>query len=315
MQTICLIGGSGFLGRHVASALCMRGIALRIPTRRRERVKPELIVLPNTEVIEANINDPKVLSGMVSGCDAVINLTGILHENAKGDFRRVHAELPRRIVDACRGGGVTRLVHVSALKAAHDAPSQYLRSKAEGEQQIRAAEANGIQTTIFRPSVIFGRDDAFLNLFARLAELSPVIPLACPGARFQPVFVEDVARAIAACIDNPQTAGQTFELCGPKVYQLRELVAYVCSLRGLDRKILPLSERMSRLQAWFLERLPGRLMTGDNILSMQIDNVCDCSFPAFAADAPRALEAIAPLYLAKKTLAARLDRFRVRAGR
>ncbi len=315
MRTICLIGGSGFLGRHVASALCTRGIALRIPTRRRERVKRELIILPNTEVIEADINDPKVLGGMVAGCDAVINLTGILHESSKGDFRQVHAELPRRIVDACRGGGVSRLVHVSALKAAHDAPSRYLRSKAEGEQQIRAAEANGIQTTIFRPSVIFGRDDSFLNLFARLAELSPVIPLACPGARFQPVFVDDVASAIAECIANPQTAGHTFELCGPKVYQLRELVAYVCALRGLDRTILPLSDRMSRLQAWFLEHLPGRLMTRDNVLSMQIDNVCDCPFPAFAVDAPRALEAVAPLYLAKKTLAARLDRFRVRAGR
>lgn len=315
MRTICLIGGSGFVGRHVASALCTRGIALRIPTRRRERVKRELIILPNTEVIEANINDAKTLGGLVAGCDAVINLTGILHERSEGEFRRIHGELPRRIVDACRAAGVSRLIHVSALKASHDAPSQYLRSKAEGEQQIRAAEANGIQTTIFRPSVIFGRDDAFLNLFARLASLSPVIPLGCPGARFQPVFVDDVARAIAECIDDPKTVGQTFELCGPKVYRLQELVEYVCALRGLGRMILPLSARMSRLQAWFLERLPGRLMTRDNVRSMQVDNVCDCAFPAFAGDAPQALEAVVPLYLAKKTLASQLDRFRGRAGR
>ena len=315
MRTICLVGGSGFVGRHVASLLCTEGVALRIPTRRRERVKSDLIVLPNTEVIEADINDAKVLGELVSGCAAVINLTGILHEHSKGDFRRIHAELPRRIVNACRVGGVSRLVHVSALKAAHDAPSEYLRSKAEGEQQIRAAEANGIQTTIFRPSVIFGRDDAFLNLFAKLARLSPLIPLGCPNARFQPVHVEDVARAIATCLDNPETAGRTFELCGPKVYRLRELVEYVCALRGLGRVIVPLSARMSQMQAWLLEHLPGQLMTRDNVRSMQIDNVCDCAFPSFAGIAPSALEAIVPLYLAKKTPASRLDRFRVRAGR
>ena len=315
MRTICLVGGSGFVGRHVASLLCTEGVALRIPTRRRERVKSDLIVLPNTEVIEADINDAKVLGELVSGCAAVINLTGILHEHSKGDFRRIHAELPRRIVNACPVGGVSRLVHVSALKAAHDAPSDYLRSKAEGEQQIRAAEANGIQTTIFRPSVIFGRDDAFLNLFAKLARLSPLIPLACPNARFQPVHVEDVARAIATCLDNPETAGRTFELCGPKVYRLRELVEYICALRGLGRVIVPLSARMSQMQAWLLEHLPGQLMTRDNVRSMQIDNVCDCAFPSFAGIAPSALEAIVPLYLAKKTPASRLDRFRVRAGR
>ena len=315
MRTICLIGGSGFVGRHVASALCTRGIGLRIPTRRRERIKPELIVLPNTEVIEADISNAKVLAEMVAGCEAVINLTGILHEQSEGDFRRVHAELPRRIVDACRSGSVSRLVHVSALKASHDAPSKYLRSKAQGEQQIRAAEANGIKTTIFRPSVIFGRDDAFLNLFAKLASLSPVIPLGCPNARFQPVFVDDVARAIARCIDDPQTAGRTYELCGPKAYRLQELVEYVCAQRGLNRVVLPLSERMSRLQAWFLEHLPGQLMTQDNVQSMQVDNVCDCPFPEFAGFEPRSMEAIVPLYLAKRTLASRLDRFRVRAGR
>ena len=315
MRTVCLIGGSGFVGHHAANLLCTRGVALRIPTRRRERVKSELIVLPNTEVIEANINDVNVLGEMIAGCEAVINLTGILHEKSKGDFQRVHAELPRKIVNACRVSGVSRLVHISALKAAHDAPSEYLRSKAAGEQQIRAAEANGIQTTIFRPSVIFGRDDAFLNLFAQLARLSPLIPLGCPYARFQPIFVDDVARAIATCLDNPETFSQTFELCGPNVYQLQELVAYVCSVRGLKRQIIPLSPRMTQLQAWALEKLPGKLMTRDNVRSMQVDNVCECAFPEVLGFEPRAMEAVVPLYLAKKTLSSRLDRYRVRAGR
>ncbi len=315
MRSVCLIGGSGFLGRRLANQLCTRGIALRIPTRRRERVKSELIVLPNTEVIEADINDAEVLGKVVAGCKVVINLTGILHERSKGDFRRIHAELPRKIVNACRTNSVTRLIHVSALKAAHDAPSEYLRSKAAGEQQIRAAEANGVQTTIFRPSVIFGRDDAFLNMFARLAKLSPLLPLGCPDARFQPIYVEDVARAITACLDNPQTFSQTFDLCGPNVYRLQDLVAYVCSLRKLKRPIVRLSPTLTRLQAAMLERLPGKLMTPDNVRSMQVDNVCECAFPSIFGFEPRAIEAVVPLYLAKTTQSSPLDRFRIRAGR
>ena len=315
MQSVCLIGGSGFLGRRLANHLCTRGLALRIPARRRERVKDELIVLPNTEVIEADINQGDVLAKIIAGCHTVINLTGILHETTKGDFRRIHADLPRKIVNACRASGVTRLIHVSALKAAHNAPSEYLRSKAAGEQQIRAAEANGVRTTIFRPSVIYGRDDAFLNMFAHLAQLSPFIPLACPDARFQPMFVEDVARAIAASVDNRQTFSQTFDLCGPNVYRLQDLVAYVCSLRGLKRPIIRLSPALARLQASILERLPGKLITRDNLRSMQVDNVCDCAFPAVFGFEPSAMEAVVPLYLSKTTRSSPLDRFRVRAGR
>jgi len=303
------------LGRRLASQLCTRGFALRIPTRRRERVKDELIVLPNTEVIEADINQADVLVKMITGCQTVVNMTGILHETNAGDFRRIHADLPRKIVNVCRASGVARLIHVSALKAAHDAPSEYLRSKAAGEQQIRAAEANGVQTTIFRPSVIFGRDDAFLNLFAQLAQFAPFIPLACPDARFQPVYVEDVARAIASCLDNRKTFSKTFDLCGPNVYRLQDLVTYVCSLRGRRRPIIRLSPAMARLQASVLERLPGKLITRDNLRSMQIDNVCDCAFPSLFGIEPSAIEAVVPLYLARTTRSSPLDRFRIRAGR
>ncbi len=314
-QTVCLIGGSGFVGRHVANILCDRGVAVRIPTRRRERVKSELIVLPTADVIEADISDAQVLVKLMTGCDAVINLAGILHESSKGDFQRVHSDLPRNIVDVCRANGVRRLVHVSALKAAHDAPSEYLRSKAAGEQQIRAAEASMVQTTILRPSVVFGRDDNFLNLFSKLADLTPIIPLACPDARFQPVYVEDVARAIVNSLDETQTFSQTFELCGPKVYRLQDLVAYVCAIRGLRRLILPLSARMSYLQAWTLEHLPGKLMTRDNLRSMQVDNVCEGAFSTMFGFEPRALEAIVPGYLAKRTYDPRNDSYRLRARR
>lgn len=295
--------------------LCGQGLAVRIPTRRRELVKSELIVLPTAEVIEANINDPQVLAELMTGCDAVINLTGILREASKGDFQRVHSDLTRKIVDVCRANDVRRLVHVSALKAGHDAPSEYLRSKAAGEQQIRAAEASMVQTTIFRPSVIFGRDDSFLNLFAKLADLTPIIPLACPDARFQPVFVEDVARAIVNSLDETRSFSRTFELCGPKVYRLRDLVAYVCAIRGLRRSIVPLSARLSYLQASILEHLPGSLMTRDNLRSMQVDNVCDGAFPRMFGLEPRALETIVPGYLATDRPEPRNNSYRLRVRR
>lgn len=314
MRTVCVIGGSGFIGRRVASQLSQLGFAVRIPTRRRELVKHELVVLPNVEVVEASVNETGTLTQVIAGCDVVISLAGILHENAKGDFQRVHADLPRRIVDACRTNAVSRLIHVSALKAGHDAPSEYLRSKAAGEQHVRAAEANGIRTTVFRPSVVFGRDDNFLNLFAQLVDRFPVIPLASPHARFQPVFVEDVARAIGACIDDVTTYAHTFELCGPRSYQLRELVEEICLMRGKSRWIVPLSPAASWVQAWVLECLPGTLMTRDNIRSMQVANVCDGKSP-LPGFQPQAIETVVPSYLSLRTVSARLDRYRRRAGR
>jgi uncharacterized protein YbjT (DUF2867 family) len=315
VNTVCLIGGSGFVGRHIAHLLCEQGIRVRVPTRRRERVKESLIVLPTVDVVEVDVHDARTLARLVSGCDAVISLAGILHERRKGDFQRVHAELPRRIVDACRTQAVGRLVHISALAAAHDAPSEYLRSKAGGEQQIRVAEASGIRTTVFRPSVVFGREDSLLNLFAALARVLPVLALARPDARFQPVFVEDLARAVVGCLQAPDTYGESYDVCGPAVYRLRELVEYVCTLTGHRRPILPLSDRMSYLQAWAMEWLPVKLMTRDNIRSMEVDNVCGCDFPAVFGFAPTPLEAVAPGYLGQDRGRFRLNALRGRAGR
>ena len=287
---------------------------MRVPTRRRERSK-ELILLPTVDVINADVHDPKTLERLVAPADAVINLVGILHQARGETFERNHVELPRKIVAACRETGVKRLVHVSALKAAFDAPSAYLRSKAEGESQIRAAQATGIQTTVLRPSVIFGRDDSFLNLFARLARLLPVIALASPQARFQPIFVEDVARALSGCLTDPHTFGHSYDLCGPKVYTLRQLVEYVCRTLGVHRPIIGLNEPLSLLQAALLERLPGRMMTRDNVYSMRVDSVCDCAFPERFGFSPTPLEAVVPEYLAGVTPRTRYRWFRYRARR
>lgn len=314
VRSVCVIGGAGFVGSHVVGQLAAHGIHVRVPTRRRERAKA-LIVLPTVDVVNADVHDPATLDRMVAGTDAVISLVGILHEGRAGDFARVHSELPRRIVDACRERGVRRLLHVSALKAAHDAPSAYLRSKADGEQQIRVAQASGIRTTIFRPSVIFGREDRFLNLFARLAHALPFIALASPKARFQPVHVEDVASAVVGSLEQSQTYDRNFDLCGPAIYTLQELVEYVCTLLQLERPILPLNDEMSHLLAWMMEWLPVKLMSRDNYYSMKVDSVCDCAFPDVFDFRPSALEAVVPLYLLDNTPRARYRWFRFRARR
>ena len=311
VRSVCIIGGTGFLGGHVVQQLAARGIRVLVPARRRERAKG-LIVLPTVEVINADVHDPQTLERMVAGADAVISLAGILHQRHAGDFARVHTELPRKIVDACRACGVRRLVHVSALKAMHDAPSEYLRSKADGEQQIRVAQASAIRTTIFRPSVIFGPEDHFLNLFARLAQALPAIVLACPTARFQPVYVEDVARAIVESLELAHTYDRNIELCGPTTYTLQELVKYVCAVRQIERPILPLNDEMSFVMAWMMEWMPLKLMSRDNYNSMKVDSVCDCPFPVEFGFAPAAMEAVVPLYLRDETPRSRYRLFRFR---
>jgi NADH dehydrogenase len=310
IRNVLVLGGSGFLGRHVVRQLAARGLAVRVPTRNRERTK-ELILLPTVDVVQADVHDDATLRGLVQSADAVINLVGILH----GDFERAHVQLPQRIAAACTQAGVQRLLHVSALKAAADAPSAYLRSKGAGEAAIRGAQGDHLQTTLLQPSVIFGREDRFLNLFARLARALPVIVLASPAARFQPVHVDDVARAIAAALSDARSFGQAYALCGPRVYTLRELVAYVVHSLGLRRPIVGLGKSLSWLQAGILEHLPGKLMTRDNVRSMQVDNVCGCAFPEVFGFEPTPLEAVVPLYIAGVTPRSRYRWFRFRARR
>jgi len=314
IRSVCVIGGSGFIGSHVVRLLCASALPVRVPTRNRERARQELILLPTAEAFTADVHDAATLRRTVAGCDAVINLVGVLDGRNDG-FQRNHVELPARIVSACRDAGVKRLLHVSSLGAAADAPSEYQRSKAKGEAVIAAAAEHGIATTIFRPSVVFGRGDHFLNLFARLARAFPVLPLGCADAKFQPVYVEDVARAILASLGNTSTFGERYDLCGPTVYTLRELVEYACSVLGLGRSVIALPDGLAWLQAAVLEHLPGRLMTRDNVLSMQVDNVCGCPFPAVFGFEPTPLEAVAPGYLAERTPRSRYRGFRYRAGR
>jgi uncharacterized protein YbjT (DUF2867 family) len=320
-RNVLVVGGSGFIGRHLVASLTAAGIRVTVPSRRRERAK-HLILLPTVDVVEADVTKPGVLERLCAGKDAVYNLVGILHgrrgradergPNDYGpDFARMHVELPQAIVAACRANGVRRVLHVSAIGAAPDAPSEYLRSKGIAEKALLAAD--DLDVTVFRPSVVFGPEDKFLNRFATFARLFPVFGVPCPEARFQPVYVGDVARALHFALEEPDTRGKVYELGGPDVVTMKELVEFVCAVLGKRRMVVGLSARLSYLQAGVLERLPGKLMSRDNFLSMQVPNVCSMAFP-FRLH-PQSLEAVAPGYLAPSGSRERYPQLRWRARR
>ncbi|HTQ01119.1 MAG TPA: complex I NDUFA9 subunit family protein [Casimicrobiaceae bacterium] len=310
-KRIVVLGGGGFVGRHVVARLVAADYRVVVPTRRRESAK-HLILLPTVDVVEADVHDENVLSRLFADAAAVVNLVGIIHEDGADTFERVHVELPRKVIAACRAAGVARLLHMSALGASADAPSKYLRGKAAAEAMVAAS---GLQWTIFRPSVVFGREDAFLNLFARLSRALPIVALASPKARFQPVYVGDVAHCFVQAVDDDITYLARYDLCGPKVYTLQELVTYVGETAGAVRPIFTLGPGLSKLQAAVLEHLPGKLMTRDNLLSMKKDNVCDCPFPAVFGIAPATLESVAPSYLSPGAQRSPFDPYRANSGR
>lgn len=309
--SICILGGTGFVGRHLAARLARMDVDVKVLTRSRTR-HPQLLVLPNVTLVEADIHDAETLQRELAGCDVLINLVAILNERGhrgKG-FEHVHVELVRNILEACMRTGVSRLLHMSALNAAEDAPSHYLRSKGRAAQLVLDA-ANRLQVTVFEPSVIFGPGDGFINRFATLLRLAPgILPLACPRARFAPVYVGDVVQAFITCLDRHTSFGQRYPLCGPQVFTLRELVGYTARLMGVHRVILGLPRPLSWLQAALMEWLPGKPFSLDNYHSLKLDSVCKQNGFADLGIEPRALAAVVPLYLGKATQQAELNLLR-----
>lgn len=310
MKKILVLGGSGFVGRSVCERLVRRfpGLHLVVPTRRLLHAG-HLRVLPGIEIVQADVRDAARLTALARGCDAVVNLVAILHGSA-AEFDTVHRALPEALARALHGAGVMRLVHISALGVANGAPSNYLRSKAAGEA---ALEAGKLALTMLRPSVIFGAHDRFLNLFARLQALAPVVPLAGGHVQFQPVWVEDVAEAVVTTLADGQWIGCTIECAGPQVMTLSEIVRLAGRLAGHERPQIPLPGWAARLQATTFEMLPGTpLISRDNLDSMKVPNIASGRLPGLAdlGITPASIGAVAPGYLSPGQGVARLDAWR-----
>lgn len=313
LKEICVLGGSGFVGSAIVAKLDAAGYNVKVLTRRRERAK-HLILLPNVQVVECNVLDYQALNAELRGADAVINLIGVLHPNRGASFNLMHHQLPAQVAKICADLNIKRLVHMSSLGTAIKAPSQYLRSKAQGEAALQALQ-HKLYLTIFKPSIIFGRGDRFINLFATLIKWLPVMVLVKPSAKFQPVWVEDVATCFVSSLENRDTYGLVYELAGPKVYTFRELVKSIMQILNIQRPIIGLNDRLSYAQAFLMEWLPGKLMSRDNVRSMEVASVSAAPFPAIFGITPTALEVIVPEYLVNLTPRGAYDRFRSSAAR
>jgi NADH dehydrogenase len=314
---VLVLGGSGFVGRHVCEQLARLGFHITVPTRRAVNAS-SVQSLPGLTVIEANVHQQADLARLIPGHDAVVNLVAVLH-GSEERFESVHVDLPGKIASAMKRAGVQRLVHISALGADPQGPSMYQRSKARGETVLHNAE---LQLTVLRPSVIFGAEDKFLNLFADLQAVSPFMPLAGSGTRFAPVWVGDVARAVVVCLQKQDTLGQTYELCGPDVLTLAELVKRAGQWAGVNhgrgRPVVGLPMWVGWLQAAAMELAPGEpLMSRDNLASMKVDNMATGQHPGLSDLGISAASAagVAPGYLGHRGPRSRLNSWRSRAGR
>lgn len=293
-MNILLLGGTGFVGRALIDRLVREGHYVRVVSRRRERHR-DLLVFPSAHVVDGDARDARALERELRDmqADAIVNLVGVLNASAAG-FEAAHVGVARAAVQAAGAAGVQRILQMSAINAAANAPSEYLRSKGRGEAVVAQS---GLDWTIFRPNVIFGRRDAFLNRFARLLRLVPgPFPLACPQAQLQPVYVGDVVESFAYALTHRAAIGQRYTLCGPRAYTLEALVRYVDGLIGTRARILPLNDRFSRWQARLLQYLPGKPFTMDNYFSLSVPAVCEGTFP-IPGVVPTSLESIAPTYL------------------
>lgn len=302
-RTVTVFGGSGFIGRHLVRRLAQRGWRVRVAVRHPDSA---LFLKPMGDVgqitpVQANLRDDASVAAAVADADAVVNLVGILYERGKQGFVAVHHEGAARAAAAARAAGAARFVQMSALGADARSPSLYARTKALGEQAVARAFPGA---TIFRPSVVFGPEDGFFNRFAAMAMFSPFLPVVGrppSGPRFQPVFVGDVAEAIARSLDEPDTAGKTYELGGPAVMTLADVLGLVLKWTGRRRIVAWLPTALVRLQASVLELLPVPPLTRDQVALLQSDNVVSGTLPGLAelGIQPTAAEAVVPAYLAQ----------------
>ena len=306
-SNICVLGGTGFVGTELITRLVREGYWVRVPTRNPGHGQ-HLRVLDTVEVVTANVHDPRTLGQLVAGMDAVINLVGILNQSGRSTFQSVHTDLAAKLIAAARGAKVRRLLQMSAAGADRErGPSRYLRSKGEAETLIRAAAAQ-LDFTIFRPSVIFGPRDSLTNRFAALLRL-PVgfLPLARSQARFAPVYVGDVADAFVRTLDDRGSFGESYELCGPEVLTLEELVRMTAAVAQRPCRILRLPDVLGFLQAALLGMVPGKPFSLDNFRSLSVDSLCTQDGLARLGIPPHSMMAEMPFYLGPFTAPTELN--------
>ena len=274
-KNIILFGGSGFIGKQLAFTLANRGHQVTIPCRHPFRNRA-LIVHPGIRVIKANVMDGKELNQLCQNQDAVINVIGILNERKKGDFRAVHVDFVKSLVSACTRNNIKRLLHLSALGADQaSGSSNYLRSKGEGENLLHTFGQKDLEVTSFQPSVVFGKDDQFINRFAAILKLCVgFFPLACPQSKMAPVYVGDLVERIVNTINDPATYSKRYTVCGPEIFTLQQIIELIIETLGVPCRVWPLGKNLSKLQAVVLQNLPGKLFTQDNFRSLQTPNIC-----------------------------------------
>jgi len=317
-RNICVLGGSGYVGTHLCSTLVRSGHPVTVLTRSVERAK-HLRVLPSLKLVGCNVHDVDQLTAAMAGHDVVINLVGILNESGRSGagFRQAHSDLAGKVVAACRSNRIDRLLHMSGLHADADrGPSHYLRSKGIAERIVREEGGPDFKWTIFQPSVIFGSGDSFINRFAGLLKVMPFgMPLAKPDSRLAPVWIEDVVAAMQIALSDEDTAGESYQLCGPEVFTLREIVCYIRDELRLKRAIIGLPDSLSRLQAAIMDFVPGKPFSTDNYRSLGVDSVCTVNGFVRLGIEPHSMRAIVPRYLGLEGGRSRYALFRRRARR
>jgi len=312
-KTIGILGGSGFVGRHLSALLASKGYQVHILSRNPLK-HHGLSLIQNLNIATGDVFDNSTLEEFCQHKDVIINLVGILNEPKDNgqEFHRVHVDLAHHVVHACEVAHTSRLLHMSALNADSDkGSSYYLRSKGEAEDFVLHAGEWGLHVTAFRPSVIFGHDDQFLNRFAGLLRLLPfAFPLACPQSRLAPVYIGDVCDAFLSAMENPESYGKTYELCGPQAYSLKQLVQYTAQQSGLKRLIIGLPGLFSRMQARMLGLLPTKPFTMDNYRSLQANSICTSNGLEELGITAHSIESTAPRYLANDSYKGHLNSFR-----
>jgi NADH dehydrogenase len=293
-----VFGGSGFIGRYIVKRLTHKGFVVRVAVRDTERalfLKP-MGAVGQVVPLHASLTNEATVHRAIEGADLVVNAVGILAERRRGDFQHIHAEGAGLVARLAANAGVGRLVHISAIGADPNSPSRYAASKGAGEALVRQAFAGA---TILRPSLVFGPEDQLFNRFAAMARMLPFMPVICGDTQFQPVYVGDVADAVMAALVRPDAVGAVYELGGPRIWQFRELLAYILTETGRERRMIDIPLSLARLQAFFMEFIPGKPLTRDQLVMLQRDNIVGPDVPSLKelGIVPTPLELVVPIYL------------------